>query len=62
MSFRTIGSSRNVGWPTKKKFLLTPFTSHFHHYFDISMHALIARNVATENDTLETFCGLAVVM
>ena len=32
------------------------------HYFDTSMHALIAINVATEIDTLETFCGLAVMM
>ena len=32
------------------------------HYFDTSVHALITINVATEIDTLETFCGLAVMM
>ena len=56
---RPVGSSRNVGRPTKKMFarfarITLPSLTH---YFDISMHALIAINVATE-----TYCGLAVMM
>ena len=61
VAYRPVGSSRNVRRPAKKIFC----SLHSHHtfitnYFNISMHAIIAINVATENDTLETFRGLAV--